>query len=352
MSDFKQIQESNFSQFYLDNCGKQIHSLKGIIEKVQGEYTQLFDYIKQEIFSSDIVGFLNKKINEYISWIDAIKEKEDYKKDYRLKEIYNKRILDALNEFINIYQNEYLKKINKSIEDIKNLYEDLIISFDPPKINNSSDEIIELQMSNAYLWEYTGKEKNNYSSFYYKDNSFQKDNESLSDFSFECIFCKNKTSNYYCKHCHCYCCEACYNIYEKYDEEINHLFIRMDEKKKENEEQKNEFIKSSVNFIQNFIIKCNYIIKNENQNYVNPLNYKVFQYPIIQKEDDIKSQLDFLMEIKETYDLIKTQIDVDKTIDENVLNKILLNSLKKYFGEKQFCSTDFNDFDYDFITDE
>ena len=117
-------------------------------------------------------------------------------------------------------------------------------------------------------------------------------------------------------------------------------------KKKENEEQKNEFIKSSVNFIQNFIIKCNYIIKNENQNYVNPLNYKVFQYPIIQKEGDIKSQLDFLMEIKETYDLIKTQIDVDKTIDENVLNKILLNSLKKYFGEKQFCSTDFNDFDY------
>ena len=355
MNDFKLLQESNFSTFYLDNCYKNLQKLKIIIEKVQKEYNKLFDFIKKEMLSSDIIDFCTKKINEYLSWIDAIKAKEDYKKDYRLKEIYNKKIVDALDEFIEIYQNDYLKEINESIENIKNLYEDIIMSFDPPKINNSSDEIIELQMSGANLWEDIGKEKENldYSSnFYDKDISFLKSNVNFSNYSFECYGCKNTNSTYYCKHCNCYCCEECYEKYEKHEEEINHLFIRMDEQKIVNEEQKIKFMKSSVNFIKNLIIKCNYIIKNENQNYVDPNSYKKIQYPIIQNEDNINSQIDFLMDINEIYNLIKEKIDVNKKIEENELNNMLLNSLKTMCGEKQFYLSDFNYIDYDFITDE
>ncbi len=286
MSDFKQIQESNFSSFYLDNCEKQLQNLKGKVENVREEYNKLHDYIQNEILNSDVIDYFNQKINEFQSWIDGIKTNEDYKKDYRLKEINNQRIIDAFTEFIDMYQNEHLKHINESIEEIRNIYEDLIMSFDPPKINNSSDELIELQMSNANIWEYIGKENLDYSNFYDKDNSYIKTNFS-NNWSIDCNGCKNKKAIFYCNHCNYYYCEECFEQYKNHEEEINHKFISMDELKEKNEKQKNIFMESSVNFIKQFIIKCNCIIKNENQDYVDPNTFKKIQYPTIQNENEI-----------------------------------------------------------------
>jgi hypothetical protein len=352
MNDFQQIQETKFSQFYLDNFDKLLNNLKNYIEKIQKEYTNLLDYIKNEILSSDIVDCLNKKINTYINWIDDIKSEENHKKDYKLKEKYNKRIMDTFDEFIDIYQNEYLENINKSIDDIKKIFEDIKLSFDPPKINNSSDELINVQMTDANLWEDLVTEKSNYSSFYDINISILNFN-SNDNYAFECYGCKNKKTIYYCQHCNCYCCEECYNKYQKYKEETNnHLFIQMNDEKIENEEKKNEFMKSSINFIQNFLIKCNYIMKNEKQNYVDPNTYKKFQYPFIQNEDNINNQTEFLMEINETYKIIKEKIDINKLIKENELNKMLLSSLKKICGEKQFDSFNLDDIDNDFYSDE
>ena len=301
MSDFKQIQESNFSSFYLDNCEKQLQNLKRRVENVQEEYTKLRDYIQNEMLNSDVIDYFNQKINDFQSWIDGIKANEDYKKDCRLKEINNQRIIDGFTEFIDMYQNEHLKRINESIEEIRNIYEDIIMPFDPPKINNSSDELIELQISNANMWEYIGKEKLDYSSFYDKDNSYINTNISSSNWLIDCNGCKNKKAIYYCNHCNYYCCEECYEQYKIHEEEINHKFISMDEQKEENEKQKNIFMESSVNFIKQFIIKCNCIIKNENQDYVDPNNYKKIQYPTIQNENDINSQMEFLADVNEIY---------------------------------------------------
>ena len=353
MSDFKQIQESNFSSFYLDNCEKQLQNLKRKVENVQDEYTKLRDYIQNEMLNSDVIDYFNQKINDFQSWIDGIKSNEDYKKDCRLKEINNQRIIDAFTEFTNMYQNEHLKRINESIEEIRNIYEDIIMSFDPPKINNSSDELIELQMSNANMWEYIGKEKLDYSSFYDKDNSCVKTNlNSSADWSFVCNGCKNKKAIYYCNHCNYYCCDECYEQYKIYEEEINHKFISMDERKEENEKQKNIFMESSVNFIKQFIIKCNCIIKNENQDYVDPNTFKKIQYPTIQNGDDINNQMGFLMDVNETYNLIKEKIDIEKKIDENVLNNILFDSIKKMCEKKKIFYSDLNDIEYDFYSDE
>ena len=100
MSDFKQIQESNFSSFYLDNCEKQLQNLKRKVENVQDEYTKLRDYIQNEMLNSDVIDYFNQKINDFQSWIDGIKANEDYKKDCRLKEINNQIIIDGFTEFI------------------------------------------------------------------------------------------------------------------------------------------------------------------------------------------------------------------------------------------------------------
>ena len=336
----------------MDNCEKQLQNLKRKVENVQDEYTKLRDYIQNEMLNSDVIDYFNQKINDFQSWIDGIKSNEDYKKDCRLKEINNQRIIDAFTEFIDMYQNEHLKRINESIEEIRNIYEDIIMSFDPPKINNSSDEIIELQMSNANMWEYIGKEKLDYSSFYDKDNSYINTNISSSNWLIDCNGCKNKKAIYYCNHCNYYCCEECYEQYKLHEEEINHKFISMDERKEENEKQKNIFMESSVNFIKQFIIKCNCIIKNEKQDYVDPNTFKKIQYPTIQNEDDINSQMDFLMEVNETYNLIKEKIDIEKKIDENELNNMLFNSIKKMCEKKKIFYSDLNDIEYDFYSDE
>ena len=340
MNVFQKIQESKFSQFYLENCDKQLNNLKINIENIHEEYTKLFTYIQSEIMDSEVITSFNKKINSYTKWIDEIKQNKDNKKDFKLKEYFNNNIVNAFNDFIDIYQNEHLKKINKLIEDMKNIYEDIILSFDPPKINNSCDELINIQISEENNWEYLAKEKNDYSNFYEKSNSFI--NNSYSTFGsksdciclLECNFCKNKNSNYYCKHCNCYYCEECCYKINYFGLENDHLLIKMDEKQIEKQKEKMIFLQSFVNVMKKFIKKCNYIIKNENQDYINPNTYKKFQYPIIQNEDPI-NEIQFLLDTNETYELIKNEIDIDKRINENELNNILINSLKNMFGEKK-----------------
>ena len=81
--------------------------------------------------------------------IDITKNKINQLSDYIQKDV-NK--ITNQKSFINIYNNQ-----------IQNLYS--------PKINNSSDELINVQMTDANLWEDLVTEKSNYSSFYDKNNS-------------------------------------------------------------------------------------------------------------------------------------------------------------------------------------
>ena len=216
MNIFQQIQETKFSQFYLDNCLSQLNNLKIKIENIHEEYTKLFTYIKDEILDSEVIDSFNKKINSYKIWVDAIKQKNNNKKDFKLKEYFNNNIIDAFKDFIDIYQNEHLINISKLIEDMKKIHEDIILSFDPPKINNSCDKLINIKISDENNWEYLVKEKNDYSNFYDKSNSFINNSKlNINNISncnclLKCIFCGNKNCDYYCKHCNCYYCEDCY----------------------------------------------------------------------------------------------------------------------------------------------
>ena len=92
--------------------------------------------------------------------------------------------------------------------------------------------------------------------------------------------------------------------------------------------------------------------KNENQDHVDPNTFKKIQYPTIQNEDDINNQMGFLMNVNETYNLIKEKIDIEKKIDENELNNMLFNSIKKMCEKKKIFYSDLNDIEYDFYSDE
>jgi hypothetical protein len=118
----------------------------------------------------------------------------------------------------------------------------------------------------------------------------------------------------------------------------------MNDKKRENETDKITFLETFLNVIQKCILKCNYIIKNENQNYVDPNTYKKFQYPSIQsaeKTDD--NQINFLIEINELYNTIKNKIDTDKSINENDLSDKLITSFNNMFNGKIQLNNNIND---------
>jgi hypothetical protein len=124
----------------------------------------------------------------------------------------------------------------------------------------------------------------------------------------------------------------------------------MDQNKIDIEEKKNEFLKSFINLIKLYIYKCNYIIKNENQKYVDPNTLKKIQYPVKYGEDNNDYLLEFIKEINENYDLIKKKIDINSSIDEKDLCSILCTSLKNMFGEeKNIIQIDYED---DYVVNE
>ena len=123
----------------------------------------------------------------------------------------------------------------------------------------------------------------------------------------------------------------------------------MDERKRENEKKKRDFLKSFLYVMKTYILKCNYIIKNENQEYVDPDTYKKFYYPSIINEDNIDNQIDFLMDIDIVYNFIKKRIDTKKSINEEELCRLLLTSFSDMFkGQIQLNQDNIDD---DFYSD-
>ena len=359
MNSFEAIQKTNFNQYYINNILTQLNNLSKIVQEIEKEYKGLFSF-KNKILKSEVFSNFNNEINNYINWINKSKNKIITEEEIKEKDKKNNYINKAFENYSAIYENEYLKNINTKFEILKIIVDDIINPFDPPSINNNSDEIITFQSSSnsssnnellEYLesYYYNNNEKN-YSGFYGDNtNNIINNNENKTDNFIECNKknCKNN-ANYYCLHCSKYFCEECYEKIKNYEVETNHNLIKMDDKKKENEKDKNKFLESFMNFLRNCIYKCNYILQNENQNYVDPNNFEVFQYPSYQNEDNPESQLSFLIDINETYQKIQKKIDTDKSINEKKICEKLKTSIKNIFGDKP----EIENIDEDFYSDE
>ncbi len=89
------------------------------------------------------------------------------------------------------------------------------------------------------------------------------------------------------------------------------------------------FIKSYLDIIKKITFKVNYIIKNENINYVDENTYKKFQYPSISNEDSLET---VIAEINEVEKLIKEKIDINKKIDNTEISQLLKQEIKKTFN--------------------
>lgn len=152
-----------------------------------------------------------------------------------------------------------------------------------------------------------------------------------------------------------YLCEDCeYNI-KNYENIQNHVFKRIDEVKDEIEEEKKKFIQSFVNIFKYYLLKCNYILKNKNYNFVDPKTFRKFKYPSLQSQNfkDLEIQKRFLEEINEVENIIRVKIDINKSINEEDINYIIINELENMFRNKKVhIDNEINDLDDDFFEEK
>ena len=333
----KIIDKDTKSNNMYQNILKQLKESQENIKNISSLYEDLNSYIADTISKSDASKNFGEKITSYIDWINNTIKNE---KELISKEELNKNINNAFGEYCKIYENDHFKNINKLIEELKIIIDELNFSFDPPTINNISKEqdnksgtISNSNTSNYDIDADIGSKL--YSNFYDGFNSFD-NNDNQTD---NPLKCDNKECQqnavYYCSHCSNCFCQKCYDDSKPHEQETNHVFKKMDDKKKRYEQNKMIFLESFINLLRNMIYKCNYIIKNENQNYVDCDTFEAFQYPSIQNENNFQSQINFLVDIDNLYEKIQTKIDVNKKIKENDICDKLITFLENIFRSEK-----------------
>ena len=349
----------NFSDHYLKNTLNQLNNLKKEIECIENLYNKLKAKLSNIISLSESSTKFKNLIEKFISWISNFKK--DNEDNILKKNEFNDNLKNIFENYISIYSKETIDEINKTFENMKMIYEDIIDGFDPS--NNSLNEIINIHFSNNNDSDKsTIKMEDEFDQLFHKDNKDysnfygenEKKSEKICDKNLKCNRCY-KEAKFICSHCNMYLCEDCeYNI-KNYENIQNHVFKRIDEVKDEIEEEKKKFIQTFVNIFKYYLLKCNYILKNKNYNFVDPKTFRKFKYPSLQSQNfkDLEIQKRFLEEINEVENIIRVKIDINKSINEEDINYIIINELENMFRNKKVhLDNGINDLDDDFFEEK
>ena len=338
------IQDKSINESFNVNTSKQLKTIKFYIEKIKNEYINLIEQINKYTSQKFLKKFDNTLscIDDYISWLINLNQSN---KDNIIKE--NK-------EHFNDFEKQYndldinISFLLSSLQTMKNFSEEsnnimnMIHEYSLPSTNNNSDN------NNA---DKTGINleqtlDSTYYRFYGDEADIEIKTDNNENNSLICDGCTQNKGTYHCNHCNSHYCNSCAEAISKIF--TLHELKKIDEKSLENENQKTEFINSFINFFKDYILKCDYILKKGDISFVDQNTRKVFQFPLIQNEED---RNEFLEQINKSYELIK----------EHNINSInsgeISNILKKTFEQNIFPilkieANYFNDFDYNFIQDE
>lgn len=356
----KMIQEVNLSQYYVKKTLEGLKKITTYLNDINQQYNLINKKIKEIFtFPQDISEQFKNMVNDYFEWFNNYQEshktnKEKYIKDFNT---YYSDLIDIFKKYYEkislSYTNQMIIRISEFNENIKEIIGD-IKEFDPPSINNESDNKIIFDPtiedsldSHFYDSDPNGKSQDFYGSIL---NDSLKDDRNES--SLKCYIHSNEKGLYYCSHCDFIFCQKCYEKITKKIEEINHRLAIIDDIKKEKEEEKNKFLKSFMNLFKDYLTKCNYIIYNKNSDFMtDQMIIKKFQYPILRNgnENNIDYQKQFLEEINILYKNLEEKKDSSITSINNsqinqVVSKFLKNELNLDIGDDYF-----ND---DFMEDE
>ena len=158
----------------------------------------------------------------------------------------------------------------------------------------------------------------------------------------KCTYCKTNKAIYKCSvHCGKIFCEACFNYINEFEQDTEHKLEKIEEKKLDKETAKALFLQNFIEFIKFYLLKCNYLLNLEEQN---------FNFPIIEKinDNDLESQKIYLNKI----------IGICKNMENDEENELNINgnlvtSLEHIFKNKQLhISKQSIEYDDDFFSDE
>ena len=282
----------------------------------------------------------------------------DKVKDFELQSSHNSSKInfencDKKNYYIcNIYSIKYISEKEKKYDNINRIQNEEIV-FNPPEHFNEPDNSISFSTQSLQKEKRIDPPSSNKS---HVSCNITNKNEPI-----KCTHHKNEEGIYICEHCDFIYCRVCGDKIMNLDI-YNHHLIKLTEIMIEKEKEKDIFIKSFMNIINEYIIKCNNIITKKKDSQLN----NSFQFPKIEDGKNFNCKIEFLKKINEIdEELIKLDnslkneqlIKIDNSFSNFQISDLLLNylqnSLAQIIGEKtNFKENLLKNNDYSFINDD
>ena len=302
------------------------------------QYTQIKNKFKSEIkelidiISMDKKSYEDNNLEVMQKCFDNIKEK--YKK-------YNEFILE-------IYENNFIKKIKEEKEKLNDLINKIIIDFDPKKANSFSSDV---NINFITYYESSKTEESISKAFYGEESNKTQNNVNTSqsiENNFICTICHEGKAINLCEECNqlfCQICEKNEKSEEKKTIKCRHYLQKIDNIKKSNVIEKVLYLNSLNNFIKRIILKSDYLLKNENEdiklnndsdnNSSKYIKKSLFEYPNMNIKDDLteKNYYNCINEILEN-NLGKKNLNI-KNFNISEIDQRLVRLLKSISREEK-----------------
>ena len=327
-----------------------LKNIMNIIDQIDNHYNNALKYLSTSQYTQ-IKNKFKSEIEELIEIISM--DKKSYEDNYlevmqkcfdNIKEKYKK-----YNEFIlEIYENNFIKKIKEEKEKLNDLINKIIIDFDPKKANSFSSDV---NINFITYYESSKTEESISKAFYGEESNKTQNNVNTSqsiENNFICTICHEGKAINLCEECNqlfCQTCEKNEKSEEKKTIKCGHYLQKIDNIKNSNVIEKVLYLNSLNNFIKRIILKSDYLLKNENEdiklnndsdnNSSKYIKKSLFEYPNMNIKDDLteKNYYNCINEILEN-NLGKKNLNI-KNFNISEIDQRLVRLLKSISREEK-----------------
>ena len=331
---------------------KFLKEILNIIDQIDKHYINALNYLCispykliKNNFKSEI-----KELNDILTVMDEKPDEENNPEKNKIEcfERLKQKYIKYNESILEIYENEFIKKIREEKEKLNDLINKIIIDFDPKKANSFSND------SNSKFSIYTENSKTEDScskSFYDEESNETQKAGKLSqtiENNYICTVCYNKEAIMLCEECNqlfCQTCEKNEKSEEKKTIRCNHYFQEIGNIKKSNEIERVLFLNSLTMFLKRIILKSDYLLKKESEeiklnndfdnNSSKYIKKTSFEYPNVNIKDNLteKKYYNYINEILKN-NLDTKNVDI-KNFNISEINQRLVNLLKNIYREEK-----------------
>ena len=371
-----------YKKYSIEQLGGIEDNLENIIENIKKFKKEINFFFNN--FNECCTEFI-KEIQTYIKWLKESVSNYNDKKNENI-EIHNGFIKNFSENFKKcnglfekMDKENYMDKIYNLNNEIKKSINGIVdLQFYPHKCENINNSIISLSLSTyesdepfhnnisdineKSLYKKVDNFADDYLNEESKGNYLNENNNNIREINkiklnnaqyieenieekkniLKCSYCLINNAIYKCfDHCDKIFCEGCHRTISDFEQNSDHKFKKLEENKLDKETAKALFLQNFIEFIKFYILKCNYLLNLEDQNY---------NFPIIENinDNDLESQINYLNKIIGISKNMENDEENEKKINGN-----LVTSLEHIFIKKQLhISKESIDNEDDFFSDE